>query len=102
MKKKLCTLLLALVAIATTARAETINTVTSSEQLTKSSTVYVGEVVVDGVSEIKYLYSGDITLSSSLLQNLLDGLNGMADGDYAPLLAAYESYGYIVLPEQRL
>ena len=94
--------MLALVAIATTARAETINTVTSSEQLTKSSTVYVGEVVVDGVSEIKYLYSGDITLSSSLLQNLLDGLNGMADGDYAPLLAAYESYGYIVLPEQRL
>lgn len=104
MKKKLCTLLLALVAIATTARAQgnVINTVVSSEQQTKTSTVYVGEVVVDGVSEIKYLYSGDITLSSMLLQNLLDGLNGMADGDYAALLAAYEDYGYIVLPEQRL
>ena len=85
-----------------TARAETINTVISSEELTKSSTVYVGEVVVDGVSEIKYLYSDDITLSTVLLQHLLDGLNGMADGDYATLLAAYESYGYIVLPEQRL
>jgi hypothetical protein len=71
-----------------TARAETINTVTSSEQLTKSSTVYVGEVVVDGVSKIKYLYSGDMTLSSVCRQNLLDGLNGMADGDYSALLEA--------------
>lgn len=85
-----------------TARAETINTVISSEELTKSSTVYVGEVVVDGVSEIKFLYSGDITLNNTLLQNLLDGLNGMADGDYAALLAAYEANGYFVLPEQRL
>ena len=85
-----------------TARAETINTVSSHEELTKTSTVYVGEVVVDGVSEIKYLYSDDITLSSVLLQHLLDGLNGMADGDYAALLEAYKDNGYIVLPEQRL
>lgn len=85
-----------------TARAETINTVISSEQLNKTSTIYVGEVVVDGVSEIKFLYSGDITLNNTLLQNLLDGLNGMADGDYAALLAAYEANGYFVLPEQRL
>ena len=85
-----------------TARAETINTVISSEELTKSSTVYVGEVVVDGVSEIKFLYSGDITLNNTLLQNLLDGLNGMADSDYAALLEAYKVYGYIILPEERL
>lgn len=94
--------MMALMPMTAKAQGNVINTVVFNEVLTKSSTVYVGEVVVDGVSEIKYLYSGDITLSSSLLQNLLDGLNGMADGDYAPLLAAYESYGYIVLPEQRL
>ena len=94
--------MMALMPMTAKAQGNVINTVVYNEVLTKSSTVYVGEVVVDGVSEIKYLYSGDITLSSSLLQNLLDGLNGMADGDYAPLLAAYESYGYIVLPEQRL
>ena len=85
-----------------TARAETINTVISSEELTKSSTVYVGEVVVDGVSEIKYLYSDDITLSSVLLQHLLDGLNGMADGDYAALLEEYKVNAYFYLPEERL
>lgn len=85
-----------------TARAETINTVISSEELTKSSTVYVGEVIVDGVSEIKYLYSDDITLSSVLLQNLLDGLNGMADGDYAALLEEYKVNAYFYLPEERL
>ena len=94
--------MMALMPMTAKAQGNVINTVVFNEVLTKSSTVYVGEVVVDGVSEIKYLYSGDITLSSSLLQNLLDGLNGMADGDYAPLLAAYESYGDIVLPEQRL
>lgn len=94
--------MMALMPMTAKAQGNVINTVVFNEVLTKSSTVYVGEVVVDGVSEIKYLYSSDITLSSSLLQNLLDGLNGMADGDYAPLLAAYESYGDIVLPEQRL
>ena len=77
-----------------TARAEVINTVTSSETITKTSTVYVGEVVVDGVTQIKYLYSGDISIYSYVIQNILDGLNGMADGDYAALLAEHEfDYG---------
>ena len=93
---------MALMPMTARAQGNVINTVVSSEQQTKTSTVYVGEVVVDGVSEIKYLYSGDITLNNTLLQNLLDGLNGMADGDYAPMLAAYEDNGYIVLPEERL
>lgn len=94
--------MMALMPMTAKAQGNVINTVVFNEVLTKSSTVYVGEVVVDGVSEIKYLYSGDITLSSSLLQNLLDGLNGMADSDYADLLAVYEANGYFVLPEQRL
>ena len=70
--------------------AATVNTVISSEALNKTSTVYVGEVVVDGQSVIKYIYSGDITLSTVIIENLQDGLNGMADGDYAALLAAHE------------
>lgn len=94
--------MMALMPMTAKAQGNVINTVVFNEVLTKSSTVYVGEVVVDGVSEIKYLYSGDITLSSDLLQNLLDGLNGMADGDYAALLEAYKVYGYIILPEERL
>ena len=71
-----------------TAWAETINTVITSEELTRTSTVYVGEVVVDGVSEIKYLYSSDITPSDAVLLNLLDVLNGMTDSDYAAMLQA--------------
>lgn len=91
-KKMLATyaaLLLLLTLIPMTARAETINTVTSSETITKTSTVYVGEVVVDGESKIKYLYSGDLTLSVVVRGHLLDALNGMADGDYATLLESY-------------
>ena len=76
------------------AKAETINTVTSSETITKTSTVYVGEVVVDGVTQIKYLYSGDISIYSYVIQNILDGLNGMADSDYAALLVSYWSDAY--------
>ena len=77
-----------------TARAEVINTVTSSETITKTSTVYVGEVVVDGESKIKYLYSGDLTLSVVVRGHLLDALNGMADSDYAALLVSYWSDAY--------
>ena len=77
-----------------TARTEVINTVTSSETITKTSTVYVGEVVVDGVTQIKYLYSGDISIYSYVIQNILDGLNGMADSDYAALLVSYWSDAY--------
>ena len=77
-----------------TARAEVINTVTSSETITKTSTVYVGEVVVDGMTQIKYLYSGDLTLSVVVRGHLLDALNGMADSDYAALLVSYWSDAY--------
>lgn len=95
--------MMALMPMTARAQGNVINTVVSSEQQTKTSTVYVGEVVVDGVSVIKYLYSDDITISNSMpLQNLLDGLNGMADSDYAALLEAYKVYGYIILPEERL
>ena len=74
--------------------ANVINTVTSSENITKTSTVYVGEVVVDGTSVIKYLYSGDMTTGSVVRQNLLAALRGMADGDYADLLEEHEfDYG---------
>ena len=106
-KKQLATFaailcLMALMPMTARAQGNVINTVFVSEELDKTSTVYVGEVVVDGVSEIKYLFSGDITLSNTLLQHLLDGLNGMADGDYASLLEEYKVNAYFYLPEERL
>ena len=80
-----------------TAEAETVINETSSEQLSKTSTVYVGEVVVNGVTVIKYLYSGDVTIASDLVNNVLDCLNGMADGDYATLLNGNE-FDYTLQP----
>ncbi|MBQ2235464.1 MAG: hypothetical protein II428_01950, partial [Muribaculaceae bacterium] len=79
--KKYLLLLVAMVASLSAWAQNTVTTVTSSEQITKTSTVYVGEVVVDGQTAIKYLYSGDITIKDYVLVFLRDGLNGMADGD---------------------
>ena len=87
MKKSLLLLVAVLINVSTWAQ-NVINTVVSSEDVIKNSTVYVGEVVVDGVSVIKYLYSDDVTMNSVVRQNLLDALNGMADGDYATLFQA--------------
>ncbi len=71
--------------------AETVTTSTSTENITKSSTVYVGEVVVDGESQIKYLYSSDVSINNIVMQNLLVGLKGMADTDFAALLEGHRS-----------
>lgn len=73
-----------------TAGAKSVSTITYTENVTSNSTVYVGEVVVDGVSVIKYLYSSDVSIHIYVIQNLLDCLNGMADTDYATLLNAQE------------
>ena len=63
-----------------------VSTIKTSENVFKVSTVYAGEVVVDGVPMIKYLYSGDISRREEVISNLLSGLQGMADGSYATLL----------------
>ncbi|MDY6437739.1 MAG: hypothetical protein SPK85_01335 [Prevotella sp.] len=64
-----------------------VSTITTSEELVKRSTVYAGEVVVDGVTRMKYLYSGDMTINDgSGIFALHDCLSGMADKDYAHLL----------------
>ena len=73
------------------AQSQTVSTITTSENLFKSSTVYVGEVVVDGESRIKYLYSGDVSLKQEVITNLLSGLQGMADDSYATMLDGIEA-----------
>ena len=97
--KKYLLLLVAMVASLSAWAQNTVTTVTSSEQITKTSTVYVGEVVVDGQTAIKYLYSGDITIKDYVLVFLRDGLNGMADGDYAAMLNEHE-FDYSIEPTQ--
>ena len=70
--------------------AQSVSTVTTSENIVSNSTVYVGEVVVDGTSMVKYLYSGNISIKEVVIQDLLDGLKGMEDGEYANLLEGFE------------
>ena len=72
-------------------RAQSVSTITTTENVTKSSTVYVGEVVLDGVTNMKYLYSVDMSRNEEVIKNLLDALKGLTDADYATLLEALEA-----------
>ena len=62
-----------------------VSTITTTEELKSSSTVYVGEVVVGGVSRIKYVYSADLSHNSYVWKDLQDSLSGMEDTDFAGL-----------------
>ncbi|MBO4870496.1 MAG: hypothetical protein J5565_00755 [Muribaculaceae bacterium] len=98
MKKTLLLLVAVLASLSAWAQQNVVTTVTTHENVTKNSTVYVGEVVVDGSSVIKYLYSDDVTDSYGLIKDLSDCLDGMADGDYAVMLAGQE-FDYNLHPE---
>ena len=80
MKKSL--LLLVAMAACLSAWAQTVSTITTSENIISNSTVYVGEVVVDGATMIKYLYSGDMSRKANVINNLMNGLQGMTDAEY--------------------
>lgn len=66
--------------------AQSVSTITTSENAKTFSNVYIGEVVVDGESKIKYIYSSNLSRTADVLANLLSALQGMSDGDYATLL----------------
>lgn len=68
-----------------------VSTITTSENITKKSTVYAGEVVVDGVAMTKYLFSDNMSRKEDVITNLLSGLQGMTDGSYATLLDGTEA-----------
>jgi len=55
-------------------------------EIVQSSTVYAGEVFVDGESTVKYLYSDDITRSTTVLAAVLDAFRAMDDKGFAPLV----------------
>ena len=68
-----------------------VSTITTTENITKNSTVYAGEVIVDGVTMIKYLYSDNMSRKEEVINNLLNGLQGMTDDSYATLLDGVEA-----------
>ncbi len=81
----------ALLAHLSTWGQNSVSTVTTSENITKKSTVYAGEVVVDGVTMTKYLFSDNMSRKENVINNLLSGLQGMTDGSYATLLDGTEA-----------
>ena len=68
-----------------------VSTITTTENITKNSTVYAGEVIVDGVTMIKYLYSDNMSRKEEVINNLLNGLQGMTNDSYATLLDGVEA-----------
>jgi len=68
-----------------------VSTITTTENITMTTTVYAGEVVVDGVTMIKYLYSDDMSRKEEVINNLLNSLQGMTDDSYATLLDGLEA-----------
>ena len=78
----------ALPAYAEVLKQSSISTITTTEELKSSSTVYVGEVVVGGVSKIKYVYSSDLAHSKAAWDDLKNALGSMEDTDFASLFPA--------------
>lgn len=78
----------ALPAYAEVLKQSSISTITTTEELKSSSTVYVGEVVVGGVSKIKYVYSSDLAHSKAAWDDLKNALGSMEDTDFAGLFPA--------------
>ncbi len=92
MKKTLALILAVVLAaslftiLASAADQVVVNSVTYDEKLKKTSTLYLGEVVVNGDPAIKYVYSDDVTASENLKNRVILYLGKMTDGDYAALL----------------
>ncbi len=56
----------------TVGRVETV--VISNDRLDKESTIYVGEIFVDGQSQMYWIYSNDVTKSTNMYNNLSEYL----------------------------
>lgn len=55
-------------------------------QIIQKSTLYVGEVTVNGEPGFKYLYSEDLTLSTTVLSAVKDALSVFKEGQFAALV----------------
>lgn len=60
--------------------------VKTSEELQKESTVYAGEIFVNGQSQMHYLYSDDLSDEGTTYDNLQEGLNGTVFDGMVPQL----------------
>ena len=87
--KRVLLSLLALMAMETGAWAETktvVNVTGKTAKVTQYSTLYVGEVVLDGQPSFYYLYSEDMTNSESVFAVVRDCLHDFKGGIYSALV----------------
>ena len=75
-RKILWTLLILIGMLGITSMPFMAETIATKENLERESTVIAGEIIVDGTSQIRYLYSEDITITKTVFQNLKSALNG--------------------------
>ena len=64
-----------------------VNVVEKTGKITQTSTLYVGEVVLDGQQSFYYLYSEDLTNSETVFATVRDGLSDFKDGTYSALVS---------------
>ncbi len=80
----------ALTASAEVLTQNSVSTIKTSENIKSSSTVYVGEVTLDGKAAVKYIYSDNFSHEGSSWNDLIDALKGMSDTDFSALLGEYD------------
>ena len=65
---------------------QTGTSIVKTDELQKESTVYAGEIFVDGSSQMQWLYSSDISNLIPVFENLKTSLNGTTFADLVPTL----------------
>ncbi|MBO4870495.1 MAG: hypothetical protein J5565_00750 [Muribaculaceae bacterium] len=86
MKKSLLLLVAVITGLSAWAQQTVINVVEQTAHITQTSTLYVGEVVLDGQPSFYYLYSEDMTNTSSVLGPVRDCLSDFKDGNFSALV----------------
>ena len=83
----LATLAALMCVISLNAQTQTVvNVVEQTAQITQTSTLYVGEVLLDGQQSFCYLYSEDMTNSETVFAAVRDGLSVFKDGMFSALV----------------
>ena len=86
MKKSLLLLVAVLASLSAWAQTQTVvNVVEQTAHITQTSTLYVGEVLLDGQPSFYYLYSDDLAYTSTVLGPVRDCLSDFKDGNFSAL-----------------
>lgn len=95
MKKSLLLIVAVFASFSTWAqnRDTVVNIVEQTAMITRSSTLYIGEVSLDGQQSFYYLYSEDMTNTSTVLAAVRDCLSDFRGGTYSSMIVNYLNEG---------